>query len=187
MNNLTEETDFELDFSSLLDLQSAAPPVPSFEPSSPAEGEKYVVFHLDEKLYAVHSAQVAEVIGSLAVTALPFVSAWLAGIANLRGDIISVVDLRKLWKKTTAPESKSKLLVLRSPKGSNHRAAFIVDKLNEIVTLKSRDIEFSAADFASSFPTFFGRARHKTQTLYLLDAENLFASLTLTDDLKVKV
>jgi purine-binding chemotaxis protein CheW len=176
------DSEFELDFSSLLDfpvaeeadfpIEKAAVPV--------QEAEKYVVFHLDDKMYGVNSKQVMEVIGFLPVTSLPLVPEWLAGIANLRGNIISVVDLRKLWKKTipeTAPPHKTKLLVLRSEKDS-HPIAFVVDKLNEIVAVNAPDIEFSAADFASAFPTFFGKITHKSQTLYLLDAENLFSSIS---------
>jgi chemotaxis signal transduction protein len=74
---------------------------------------------------------------------------------------------------------KNKLLVLRSEKDQQSAVAFVVDKLSEIVTLTAKEIEFSAADFESSFPTFFGRAAYKSQTLYLLDAENLFSSLSV--------
>ena len=178
MNKHAQDTDFELDFSSLLDSPEFADSIFPAEKSLPQEGEKYIVFHLDDKLYAVHSKQVVEVIGFLPVTSLPVVPGWLAGIANLRGEIIPVVDLRKLWKRTTIAPPRTKLLVLCSDK-DNLAVAFIVDKLNEIVTLRSHDIKFSAADFESSFPTFTGRATHKSQTLYLLDAENLFSSLSM--------
>lgn len=179
MNRNAQENDFELDFSSLLDSPNLADSVFSAQKSYTPEGEKYVVFHLDEKLYAVHSKQVVEVIGFLPVTPLPLVPEWIAGIANLRGNIISVVDLRKLWQKKTVPPLKNKLLVLHRGKEPN-AVAFIVDKLSEIVTLTAKEIQFSAADFESSFPTFFGRANYKSQTLFLLDAENLFSSLSLS-------
>jgi purine-binding chemotaxis protein CheW len=176
---MTNHAKFELDISSLLDLEEFTDSVLSPRKELKAEGEKYVVFHLDDKLYAVHSKQVVEVIGFLDVTTLPMVPEWLAGIANLRGNIIPVVNLRLLWKKETTTPQKTKLLVLRSEK-DHGTIAFVVDKLSEIVTLTAKEIQFSAADFESSFPTFFGRAAFKSQTLYLLDAENLFSSLSTT-------
>jgi purine-binding chemotaxis protein CheW len=179
MNNDAPDSDFELDFSSLLDLPDAEDiDLPVERGCSAKEAEKYIVFHLDEKMYAVNSKQVMEVIGFLPVTRLPLVPEWLAGIANLRGNIISVVDLRRLWKKLTVTPPKAKLLVLRSEKDPTP-VAFVVDKLNEMVTIKPQDIEFSAADFASAFPTFFGRVTHKSQTLFLLDAESLFSSFSI--------
>lgn len=176
MNEPLLDNDFELDFSTLLESPALTD---SFSPAPRnSAGEKHVVFQLDEKLYAVHSRQVAEVIGFIPVTPLPFVPEWIVGVANLRSDLISVVDLRKLWKKTTVAPAKTRMLVLRSEK-ENQAVAFIVDKMSEIITLTPREIEFSAADFASSFPTFFGRATRNSQTVYLLDAENLFSTLVI--------
>lgn len=169
----------EADLSDLLDLPHLADAIFPTQ-VRPSEGEKYVVFQLDETLYAVHSRQVVELIGALPLTVLPMSPEWLAGIANLRGDIIQVIDLRKLWKRDTRSPARSKLLVLRSEREKS-TVAFIVDKLSEIITLAESDIKFSAADFESSFPTFFGRVTRKNQTHFLLDAETLFSSLAASE------
>ncbi|HLM02772.1 MAG TPA: chemotaxis protein CheW [Pyrinomonadaceae bacterium] len=185
MQKSTSENLADIDFASLLDL---AEDDLSFLKEKPAEalGEKYVVFALDEEFYAVHSNLVAEVLSPLPVTPLPGVPVWLSGVANLRGEIISVVDLRKFWKKKPAADldasspQKNKLIVLRSSKDET-KIAFIIDRLSEIVTLAPRDIKFSAADFENSFPTLFGKAAHESVTLLLFDAENLLSSLTLSE------
>ena len=178
MQDFTSENLADIDFSSLLDLPEASS---IFRQEKPAQsvGEKYVVFALDEELYAVHSNLAAEVLGPLPVTPLPGVPEWLSGVTNLRGEIISVVDLRKFWQKNSAASpQKNKLIVLCSAK-DNTKIAFVVDYLSEIVTLAPQDIKFSAADFENSFPTLFGKAVHKSNTLLLFDAENLLSSLSL--------
>ena len=168
----------EIDFSSLLDLSN---PLQFLAGKNKAfEGEKYIVFHLDEKQYAINSKAISEVAPSLPVTALPNVPDWFLGIANLRGEIISVIDLRKLWKKDTTTPNKTRLIVFHSQKHETS-IAFVVDKLNEMVTLTAKDINFSAADFEDSFPTFFGKAEFKSHPLYLLDIDNILSSLTLAD------
>jgi purine-binding chemotaxis protein CheW len=183
MQDFTPENLADIDFSSLLELAEASL---SFLDEKPARayGEKYVVFALDEELYAVHSNLVAEVLSPLPVTPLPGVPGWLSGVTNLRGRIVSVVDLRKFWKKKPADadssSQKNKLIVLRSAKDDT-KIAFVVDRLSEIVTLAPHDIKFSAADFENSFPTLFGKATRKSQTLLLFDAENLLASLSLSE------
>jgi len=168
----------EIDFSLLLDLPGLSPAKASRDIAKIPEGEKYIIFHLDEKLYGIRSAGVLEIAASLAVTPLPNVPAWLPGIANLRGDIISVVDLRKLWKKTTSPPQKPKFIVFRAAK-NDASIAFVVDKVGEIITLSANEINFSAADFEHSFPTFFGRADFKSQPLFLLDIDKILSTLSL--------
>ncbi len=64
-------------------------------------GEKFIVFVLDDELFAISSKQVAEVTHPLAVTPLPNAPEWLLGIANLRGEIISVADLQKILAKNS--------------------------------------------------------------------------------------
>lgn len=178
MQKLPSDNLADIDFSSLLDLPAAKSIFLEERPAQ-AIGEKYVVFALDEEFYAVHSNLVAEVLSSLPVTPLPGVPEWLSGVTSLRGEIISVVDLRKLWQKNTLPApQKNKLIVLCSARDST-KIAFVVDSLSEIVTLAPQDIKFSAADFENSFPTLFGKAAHKSNTLLLFDAENLLSSLNL--------
>lgn len=184
MQDFTNENFTDIDFSSLLDLPEASSIFLEGK-SAQVYGEKYVVFALDEELYAVHSNLVAEVLSPLPVTPLPGVPEWLSGVANLRGEIISVVDLRKFWKKKPAVSAssspqKNKLIVLRSAKDET-KIAFIIDRLSEIVTLAPQDIKFSAADFENSFPTLYGKAAHESSTLLLFDAENLLSSLSLSE------
>jgi chemotaxis signal transduction protein len=181
----------DADFSSLLDsLDDTAASVFS-EGAPPAGGEKYVVFGLNAELYAVHSSLVAEVLSPLPITPLPGVPSWLAGVINLRGEIICVADLRKFWQKSPSGRSggggggdesqaKNKFIVLRSLK-TEMTVAFLVERFYEIVSLAPQDIKFSAADFENAFPTLFGKAAHKAGTLHLFDAENLLSSLTLIE------
>jgi purine-binding chemotaxis protein CheW len=167
----TQEELAEIDFSALLDFP-AKQPVP--------EGDKYLVFHLDENTYGIDSKRVEEVSLSLPVTPLPNVPEWLLGLANLRGDLISVVDLRKLWKKNTEPPNKTRFIIVRSPKHETS-IAFMVDRLNEIVTLSAKEINFSAADFGDSYPTFFGKAEFKAQPLFLLEIDKILSALNTAE------
>lgn len=172
---LEEKHDFaEIDFSSLLDLPGLNAALNQKED----EGEKYIVFQLDEKFYGISSKSVAEVAGTLPVTSLPNVPEWVSGIANLRGEVISVLDLRKLWGKTTEPPAKQRLLIFHSAPNDSP-IALVVDKVNEMISITQRQINFSAEDFTASFPTFFGRAEYKGQPLFLLDIDKMLSSLTV--------
>ena len=142
-----------------------------------AVGEKYIAFSQGEELYGVSSKKVVEVTASLHVAPLPNAPQWLLGIANLRGEIVSVLNFPALLGKKTSmsPAPKIKFIVLRSP-AFEFGAAFAVDRLNEIVTLQDEKIQ-SVTDENSPF--IFGKAAHQSNTLHLIDMEKLLASLVV--------
>jgi len=139
------------------------------------DGEKFVVFFLDDELFAVSAERIAEIVRALDFTPLPNSPDWLYGIANLRGEIISVLNLSKICGKNSgaSDSSKSKSIVLKTRNPAS-AVAFPVDRLSEIVTLTANDIE-PAEDFR-----FFGQAAYKTASVKLLDTEKLVASLLLS-------
>lgn len=170
MNNTIQED--------LLDLELASPfiqtEISSFSPSvETAVGEKYVIFFLNEEIYAVSAKYVMEVIVPLRLTPLPKTPEWFLGIANLRGNIISVIDLPGFWNTPiSSPSLKSKLILLNSKNGDS-QIAFAVDKLCEIVVLQDSDNQTREKN---SFG-FCSEIKYKSKVARLLDAEKLFSSL----------
>ena len=138
-----------------------------------SDGEKFVVFFLDETLFAIPARSVSEVIRPLAPTPLPNAPAWLRGIANLRGEIVSIVDLYEFCRKRAAPVSpKSKFVVLR-PRHYQAAVAFPIDRLSEIITLARNEIEPVNWSFVN------GKAAYQSKPVYLLDTDRIFSSLLI--------
>ena len=52
-----------------------------------------VKFNLNDQLFVVDSREVSEVLPMPPITPLPYVHAWVMGIANIRGRIIPIIDL----------------------------------------------------------------------------------------------
>lgn len=158
---------FDLSSMDLLDLSD---PFFSDEKAAEVKGKKYLVFFLEKETYAVPSKQVAEIFQPLAITPLPNVPAWLLGISNFRNEIISVIDLQKLWQKQILNDfPKPKLIVLRS-ENSESRIAFKIDKFSEIVTLPDESIQLVNKN---DLPYVYGKTVHKSNDLNLIDAEKL--------------
>ncbi|MEZ5429236.1 MAG: chemotaxis protein CheW [Pyrinomonadaceae bacterium] len=172
--NQTKSANFDLSSIDLLDLTE-----PFFSDDhlvSERDGEKYIVFFLGTEIYAILSKRVAEIFQPLAITPLPNFPDWLIGISNFRNDIISVIDLQKLWGKIGSPVTpKTKLIVLR-PEGAESPVALTIDRLSEMVTLPERNIETVKDDGS---PHIYGRATHKSNTVKLVDTNKLLSSLNL--------
>jgi purine-binding chemotaxis protein CheW len=80
-----------------------------------AESIEVVEFSLAHERYAVESAYVREVYPLENLTPLPCTPAFVLGIVNLRGEIVSVIDLRKFFDlaQTGLPDL-NKVIVLES-------------------------------------------------------------------------
>lgn len=175
MNNLKTEKLFDLDLISLQEFADAPDSILDDVDNSQATGKKYIVFMLDETLFAIASHKVSEVVRTMPYTTLPNVPEWLLGIANLRGDIITIIDLHTFWKLKPNDSPKSKLIILRS-ENSNSQIAFKVDKLREIATLPDNEIQIIGKD---DLPYLCGKINLKSNNVNLIDVEDVVASLKL--------
>jgi purine-binding chemotaxis protein CheW len=146
------------------------------EESAQTKREKYIVFCLGADFFAVSTDKVSEVIQMLAITPLPNVPDWLLGIADLRGVMISVVNLQKLLGSADATVSpKNKFVVLKSPNFPS-TVALAVDKLSEIVVLPNEEIQFIKD---GKTPLLLGKAMYTFNSLTLLNVDNLLSSLRI--------
>jgi chemotaxis signal transduction protein len=128
---------------------------------------------IDESLYGIASNEVSEVVRPLSYTPLPNLPDWFLGIANLRGNIISIIDLEVLWYKKSNNSPKSKLIVLHSENAEPH-IAFKVDKFSEIVTFVDDEIK-PFNDKNSQH--IFGKIKHKSNNINLLNLEEILSTL----------
>lgn len=175
MNTSTDKRSANFDLASL-DLLEMEDSFYSDKRSFQPKGNKYIVFFLNDKIYGILSNQVAEIFQPLSITTLFNVPVWLLGIAGFRNEVISVIDLKKLWNKESSASSlKSKLIVLRSEE-SDSPVAFAVDKLSKIITLPDTNIKPFKEVGASHI---CGIASYESKTLHLLDAKKILSSLAI--------
>jgi purine-binding chemotaxis protein CheW len=176
MNESNSKQIFDLELTSVADFPDFTDSFFTGEEKFQPEGEKFIVFILNDIQYGISSSGVSEVVRQLKLTTLPNIPGWVLGIANLRGDIVSVIDLQKLWKQESTPyTSKSKLIVIRDEENDS-LIALKVDRLREIVTLSSDSI--APADKYED-PFLSGLAEHKAEPIKLLDMEKILSSLKL--------
>ncbi len=175
MSESNKEKLFDLDVLSIPDFADVSDSLFQDGQTPQSEGTKYIVFMINEVFYAIASKKVSEVVRPIAYTSLPNIPEWFLGIANLRGGIISIVDLQTLWGLKPSESSKSKLVVLRSDNAES-QIAFKVDKLREIVTLPDSDIE-TVNDVDT--PYIIGNATLKAGSINIIDIDTILSSLAI--------
>jgi methyl-accepting chemotaxis protein/chemotaxis signal transduction protein len=106
--------------------------------------ETHIVgFRVGRETYGVPITSLHEIVRVPEITAVPDAPDYLEGVINLRGKIVSVVDLRKRFGKPAAGiDRRSRILVVE------HRgrlAGMIVDSASEVLKIPESDIEAAPA------------------------------------------
>ena len=135
--------------------------------------EKYIVFTSGEQTFGLSLKDVTEVCRSLPVTVLPGAPDWLAGITNLRGDLLAVID-PDASSKDEAGAAKSKIIVLKD--GKKRLVGLLVDQINEIALLPSGRIAASPSGETGGLVSFArGNSPYRNSSLTVLDPHKIFS------------
>ena len=110
----------------------------------------------------------------MAITRVPKAPNYLQGVANLRGDIIPVIDLRKKLKLSPAkPTEETRIMVIEL---DNRLLGIIVDSVTENYDLRNHDISPPPAAISSIEAAFVrGVAKIGERLLIFLDIDRLMA------------
>ncbi|MGB0453023.1 MAG: chemotaxis protein CheW [Bacteriovoracaceae bacterium] len=99
------------------------------------ETQRYLQFGLGHENYAIHLLSVKEVIPLPETTPLPNSPSHYVGIMNLRGQIISVIDLRSRLKIKSKEEGLEEAVVIVEFDGVG--IGVIVDSINSVLNIQS--------------------------------------------------
>lgn len=101
-------------------------------------GDRYLQFSLGNEKYAIPLLEVREVIPPPETTTMPNGPAYFVGIMNLRGQIISIVDLRKKLNIKPAEQGVEEAVIIVCLEGVS--IGLVVDSINKVVNLGSQEI-----------------------------------------------
>jgi purine-binding chemotaxis protein CheW len=131
------------------------------------ENRRYLIFSLGSELYASPLEMVREVLKNTDVKEVPYMKSYFRGVINVRGQIISVVDLReKFGVKKNEPSNNMLLVVERE----GQYLAAVVDEVVAVGALMESDIERKPA-LSTKIPVdfFLGIGKWNDRLLNLID------------------
>jgi len=113
-----------------------------------AKDLQLVGFRIGKEIFAVPINLVHEIVRVPEITAVPDAPECIEGVINLRGKIISIVDLRKRFGETKIESSrKNRILVAEI---DNKMVGLIVDAASEVIRLPEAEIEAPPEVFGES-------------------------------------
>lgn len=99
--------------------------------------DRFLSFSLGTEEYAIELLAVREVIAMPEYTALPYTPAYFLGIMNLRGQIISVMDLRQKLGIKPGVNSETAVIICDL---NGVSIGVVVDSVNSVLNPEAKDI-----------------------------------------------
>ncbi len=135
-----------------------------------AHTSQFCTFYLDKLLFGVELKGVQEVMRALDMTRVPLAPAVVSGLINLRGQIVTAVDLRRrLELEPSPPGSETMNVVVRSEDGP---VSLVVDEIGDVVEVEEDTFEPPPETLRGSVRNMIlGVHKLKGRLMHVLDIE----------------
>ena len=139
----------------------------SLDETQSGASETWVLFSVDDQIYALDIWEVERIVRAVKVKPLPEVPSYVAGVVDVHGQVLPVVDLRLRFDQPTRPvQIDDHFLIARSP---THGLVLPVDD-----TLGSRQIPSDAIPPDTELPRCVRKVVPLEQgVVYSLDLERV--------------
>ena len=137
---------------------------------------KYLTFALGAEEYGLEILKVREIIGHMAITAVPQTPEYVKGVINLRGQVIPVVDIRALFGMEPKQITEETCIIVVEVMRNNRTfsTGVVVDQVSEVLDIKGESIE-EAPQLGTSVNTDFimGMGKVNDSVKILLDIDKV--------------
>jgi purine-binding chemotaxis protein CheW len=159
-----------LGFAETLEARTAAA-----TPAAPGPELHLLTFALDREEFGIPVTQVREVIRVSDITRVPQAPAHVRGVANLRGRILAVVDLRsRLGLPAAELTSRSRVVVVEV---RERVLGLLVDAVSQVTKVPEASVVPAPDEVISTDATYLtGVARWQSRLIILLDLEKALLS-----------
>ena len=140
--------------------------------------DKYLSFGLGDNTYAVPALKTREIVGTLETTPIPNVPAFILGVTNLRGRVVTVLDLRaKFGMSATEVDARTCTVIVEVEHGDREvMIGLLVDRVFAVNDVTSDAIE-PAPDYGGAVDTTFMKGVHRAndKVTIILDIDRVLA------------
>lgn len=99
----------------------------------------YVTMTIDGQLFGIPVAMVQDVLRTQTLTRVPLASSEIAGVLNLRGRIVTAIDVRRRLGLPELPSDTQAMSIVVDLHGELY--SLIVDKVGEVLSLRTDEFD----------------------------------------------
>lgn len=129
-------------------------------------------FYVGDSLYGINILKIQEINKHLDVTVVPKAPDYVQGVLNLRGRIVTVIDLgKKLGLSPIDPSKNNRNIIVDS---HDEQIGFLVDSISDVLQAESDKIEPAPANIGGVQGSFFkGVLKTENKLIGVLDVEEV--------------
>ncbi len=143
--------------------------------------QQYVTIRLGGQLFGLPIDRVQDVFMPENFTFVPLAHQKIAGVLNLRGRILTAIDLSKVFDVGAVNDTNSERPAVNVIYG-NESYVFLIDIIGEVVTLNNDQLEANPVNLNSEWAkTCVGTYRLENELLVILDIDVLIDELLSKD------
>jgi purine-binding chemotaxis protein CheW len=142
--------------------------------SKPDEEQVFVTLTVADQLCGVPVLGVRDILGEQSITRIPLAPPEIAGSLNLRGRIVTAIDLRRRLRLPPSPPDCRRMSVVAEQGGELY--ALLVDQVSEVMSLPASAFERNPPTLEPAWAAFStGIYRLADRLLVVLDVGRLLA------------
>jgi len=131
-----------------------------------------VGFRIGRETFGVPISLVHEIVRVPEITSVPDSPGFVEGVINLRGKIISVVDLRKRFGEAITPANRKNRILVTAVDGK--LVGLIVDAASEVLKISENDIGPAPGVFSEDEVHYVtGVGKHQGRLIILIDLNKI--------------
>ena len=130
-----------------------------------------VVFKLNDEQFAVETARVQSINDIMEITKVPTAPRHIRGLINLRGTIISLLDINMLLEVKKENTSQNNIIILQM---ENELVGITVDQVDEVLDIEEEIIEKMYDEKKKAYVK--GVINFKDRIVTLIDIDKLLAA-----------
>jgi purine-binding chemotaxis protein CheW len=145
----------------------------------PAETTQYLTFKLGDEVFAFGISQVREVLDYTNVTRIPEMPDFMLGVINLRGSVVSVVDMRLKFGMGPTQRGVNTCVVIVEIdlEGETTVLGALADSVQEVLNLDPEQIEPPPRIGTKVKSRFIkGMGKHGDNFIIILDIDKVFSA-----------
>lgn len=102
-----------------------------------------ILFKMNQQSYLISAETVEEVIDTIHITKVPLSPMWVEGLINLRGTVVTVVNLSQLIGVPGSDVNRNILIM----KQDEERKGVLIEEVVEVIDINEEDLQLDESEY----------------------------------------